>query len=191
MYGNILYMKLAFVGPPAVGKDAVSNYIELKYRLTHISSGDIIREYVKENKLGGIDRENLQKVANELRRKNGGDVLVKIALEKTTDDLILSGLRAIDEVITFKKLGGIVITITAHLDKRYSLTKLRGRIGDDVSLEDFIKIEDKEMSNADRNSQNVKAVVDMADIVIINDGTLDELYKKCDEVMDDLLKNLK
>ena len=182
-------MKLAFVGPPAVGKDAVSNYIEHKYKLTHISSGDIVREYVKENKLGEIDRENLHKVANNLRRENGGDVLVKIALKKTNDNLILSGLRAIDEVLTFKKLGGVVVTITAPLDKRYGLAKLRGRIGDDVSLDDFIKIEEQEMSSADRNSQNVKAVVEMADIVIVNDGTLEDLYKKCDEVMDGLFKN--
>lgn len=176
-------MKLAFVGPPAVGKDAVSEYIEKKYKINHISSGDIVRAYVKENNLGTLERENLQKVANQLRTERGGDILVKIALEKADGNLIISGLRTIDEVLTFKKVGGIIITITAPLEKRYILAKLRGRIGENVSMEEFMRIEETEQSNADKNSQNVGKVISMADITISNDGTLEDLYKKCDEVI--------
>ncbi len=176
-------MKLAFVGQPAVGKDAAAEYIEKKYKLTHISSGNIIREYVKANNLGDLDRKNLQIVGNNLRKERGGDVLVKIAFERITDNLILSGLRAIDEVSTFKKLGGTVIAITAPLEKRYGLAKLRGRIDDNASIEDFIKIEKEESSNPDRNSQNVDTVISMADIEIVNDGTLEELYMKCDDLV--------
>ncbi len=181
-------MKIAFVGPPAVGKDAVSNHIEEKYNFTHISSGDIVREHVKINNLGGLDRENLQKVANKLRTENGGDILVKIALQKIDNNLILSGLRAIDEVMTFKKLGGVVITITAPLEKRYGLAKLRSRIGENISLEEFIRIEETEMTSADRNNQNVSAVVAMADIEISNDGSLEELCKKVDITIEYLIK---
>lgn len=176
-------MKIAFVGPPAVGKDAASNYIEQKYKLTHISSGDIVRRYVTENNLGGLDRKNLQNVATKLRSEKGGDILIRIAIEKNPDNLILSGLRAIDEVESFKKLGGIVIAISAPLEKRYAMARLRGRIDDNVTLEDFEKIESEEKVNIDRNSQNVDKVVAMADIEIVNDGTLDDLYRKCDELV--------
>lgn len=179
-------MKLAFVGQPAVGKDAVANYIEQKYKLTHISSGDLVRDYVKKNNLGGLDRKNLQKVANELRTKNGGDFLVKVALEKNRDDIIISGLRAIDEVSTFKAMGGKIIVITAPINKRYEWAKMRRRIGDDVSFNDFKKIEEIEKVNIDRNGQNVDQVVSMADIEIVNDGTLEELFRKCDEVVNQI-----
>ncbi len=181
-------MKLAFVGPPAVGKDAVANYIEQKFALTHISSGDLIRNYVTENKLGDLDRKNLQTVGNKLRAERGGDVLVKIATEKVKDNLIISGLRAIDEVDTFKKNGGTIIAITAPLQRRYELGKIRGRIGDNVSFEDFKKIEDEERANTDRNGQNVDQVLAMADLEIVNDGTLEDLFKKCDEVVRGLEK---
>ncbi len=180
-------MKLAFVGPPAVGKDAVSDYIEKKYNLTHISSGDIVRDYVRNNNLGSLDRPNLHIVANKLRSERGGDILVRIALEKTKDNLILSGLRAIDEVMTFKKLGGTVIVITAPLQNRYAFAKTRGRIGDDISMEEFERIEKLEQESMDKNSQNVTKVMEMADISIVNDGTLEDLYRKCDEVIQDLL----
>jgi len=176
-------MKLAFVGPPAVGKDAASNYIAEKYMLVHVSSGDIIRKYVTENSLGELDRKNLQKVATKLRTEQGGDILIRIAMENNKDDIILSGLRAIDEVESFKKHGGLVVAIDAPLEKRYGMAKLRGRIGDNTSLSDFIQLEKEERVSTNRNSQNVDAVVAMADISISNDGDLNDLFKKCDEIM--------
>jgi dephospho-CoA kinase len=179
-------MKIAFVGPAAVGKDAVSNYIANKFNLTHISSGDIVRNYVKENNLGELDRKNLQTVANKLRNEQGGDILVRIALEKNPKDVIVSGLRAIDEIDTFEKLGGRVIAITAPLEKRYELAKLRGRIGDDISFEKFKKIEDEEYTSQDKNGQNISEVVSMADIEVSNDGTLQELFDKCEKIVKNL-----
>lgn len=176
-------MKLAFVGPPAVGKDAVANYIEEKYKLTHISSGNLVRDYIKKNNLGELDRKNLQTVANKLRNERGGDVLVRMAFDMVQDNMILSGLRAIDEAETFKKLGGIIISITAPVERRYELGKIRGRIGDNISLTDFIKIENEEQASADRNSQNVEKVISMADMEIVNDGTLEDLFSKSDELM--------
>lgn len=179
-------MKIAFVGPPAVGKDAVSDHIAEKFKLTHISSGDIVREYVLKNNLGSLERTNLRKVGNMLRAEKGGDVLVKISLEKNNDNLVLSGLRAIDEIETFKKLGGKVIAITAPLEKRYEFAKNRGRIDDKVTFEDFKRIEDEEFANKNRVNLNVGKVIEMADLEVVNNGTLEELFKKCEEVVQKL-----
>lgn len=179
-------MKIAFVGPPAVGKDAVSDFIAQKYSLRHISSGDIVRDYVKRNNLGSLDRDNLRIVANKMRTELGGDILVQIALKETSNNLVLSGLRSIDEVITFKNNGGKIICITAPLEKRYELAKIRRRIDDNISLENFRISEEKEYSNPDKNSQNVQRVIEMADIVITNDGSLKNLFDKTSEVIDNI-----
>jgi len=176
-------MKLAFVGPPAVGKDAASKYLEEKYKMIHISSGDIIRKYVTDNNLGTLDRKNLQIIGTKLRTEKGGDILIRMAMENHKDNVILSGLRAIDEVESFKKFGGLVIAVDAPLEKRYKMAKLRGRIDDNSTLEDFIKIEEEERVSTDRNGQNVDAVVAMADIKITNDGDLNDLFKKCDDII--------
>lgn len=179
-------MKIAFVGPPAVGKDVVSEYLSRKYSIKHISSGDIIRKYILKNKLGKLDRKNLQITGNKLRKEFGGDVLVKMAIEESgisgDNSLILSGLRAIDEVETFKNLGGKVIAIIAPIEQRYSLAKKRGRIDENISFEEFKKIEDEENLGQDRESQNVSKVISMADMTVVNDGTLEELYEKCERV---------
>lgn len=181
-------MKLAFVGQPVGGKDTASEYVAEKYNLTHISSGDLVREYIKENNLGTLERKNVQKYAIELRTKYGGDYLVRLALEKNPDNVIISGLRAIDEVETFKNLGGKIISVTAPIESRYEWSKKRGRIDDKTTFEEFKKIEEEENSNTDRMSQNVNAVVKMAEIEISNNGTKEDLYRKCDEVMNNLQK---
>ncbi len=185
-YDNILNMKIAFVGPPAVGKDAVSDYIAQKFSLRHISSGNIVRNYTKENNLGSFDRDNLRVVANKMRTEFGGDILVQIALQECPDDLVLSGLRSIDEVTTFKKNGGRIICITAPLAKRYELAKIRGRIGDNVSFEEFRLSEEKEYLNPDKNTQNVKQDIEMADTVIVNDSGLEELFNKTYKIIADI-----
>lgn len=176
-------MKIAFVGLPAVGKDVVSDYIAKKYSLKHISSGDIVRDYVKTNNLGGLERENLRIVANKMRSKFGGDILVKIAFEKSADNIVLSGLRSIEEINTFKKFGGKVISINAPLKTRYELAKIRRRIDDNISFKEFKKNEGKEYSNLDINSQNIYKVIQMADDKIINDGSLQELLIKSEKIV--------
>ncbi len=171
-------MKIAFVGPPAVGKDVVSDFIAKKYSLTHISSGDLVREYVIKNNLGDLSRENLGLVANQMRKEFGADILVKTAIERAPDNLVLTGLRAIDEVEAFKNLGGKVISITAPIRKRFELALARMRIDDNVPFDEFKKIEEREFKNMDRNSQNVQKVLEMADYEIVNDGTLNDLFEK-------------
>ncbi|MDQ5893311.1 MAG: dephospho-CoA kinase [Patescibacteria group bacterium] len=175
-------MKIAFVGPAAVGKDVASDYIAKKFNLTHIPTGDIVREYVKKNNLGTLDRANVRIIAKKMRDEQGGDILVKIALENHPDNVVLSGLRAVDEIYTLKKLGGKVVALNAPMDKRFEWAKIRGRIGDHISFEDFKAIENKEYSDKDKNSQNVAPVMALADYEVMNDGNLDSLFKKLDAI---------
>lgn len=176
-------MKIAFVGHAAVGKDTLADYVSAKLSLTNISSGNIIRDYVLKNKLGTLERENLQKVGNELRAKHGGDYLVRLALEKNPNNIIMSGLRTLDEVETFKSLGGKVIAVIATPERRYELAQIRKRIGDDVTFAEWHAKEMIEYSNNDHAKQNIEGAIALADYVIENTGTLGELFQDCDEVL--------
>jgi dephospho-CoA kinase len=176
-------MKLAFVGHAAVGKDTLSDYASIKLSIANVSSGDLIREYVRTHNLGGLDRENLIKVGNELRAVHGGDYLVRLALEKHPTNLIISGLRTVDEVMTFKNAGGIIIAVTASAERRYELGQIRNRIGDNVTFAEWMRSQEGELLNTDHKKQNVDAVIAFADYHIENLGTLDELYQECDEVL--------
>ncbi len=176
-------MKLAFVGNAAVGKDTLAEYASRKLNLTNVSSGDLVREYIKENELGTIERENVRKVANQLRTAHGSDYLVRLACEKYLDNLIISGLRAMGEVETFKSLGGTVIAVTAPAERRFELAKSRNRIDDMVTFEEWKHAEEGDDNNTDKGKGNITAVIELADHVIENLGSLGELFDKFDEVI--------
>jgi dephospho-CoA kinase len=181
-------MRLAFVGHAAVGKDTLADYVSKKLVLTSVSSGDLVRKYIIDNNLGTLERENIRKVVNELRAERGGDYLVKEIMNTHATGMIITGLRAVDEVKTFKKLGGIIIAVTASAERRFALAKMRNRIDDTVTFEAWKKAEEGDDHHTDPAKGNVSAVIAVADFVIENIGTLDELFKDCDEVIEKIVR---
>lgn len=177
---------LGLVGHQRGGKDTVGDYLRLHYGFDHTSSGNMIREYVKDNKLGDPDdRDVLILEGNKLRAKYGGDVLVKMAIERETSKLglAISGLRAIPEVEAILAAGGEIWAVEALAEIRYIRARESGRISQTMSLEDFKLAEEREEQNEDRNAQNVGLVVGMAKYVLNNNGTFEELYGLVDELM--------
>ena len=54
---------LILVGQAGSGKDTAADYICKKYGYKHISTADILRDYIKKNMLGDLTRQNMHKVA--------------------------------------------------------------------------------------------------------------------------------
>lgn len=173
-------MIIGLVGQPSSGKDTVVEFLIKKHGFKHVSSGDIIRKFIAENNLGEPTRELMQKTGNELRTKHGGEVLVQMALKENVERLAISGLRAIPEIEAVKNAGGEIWAVEAPIESRYQWALARGRVGEDVSFEEFKRIELAEAKNTDKNAQNVEEVVKMADKRIVNDGTVEELESKVD-----------
>lgn len=183
------FIKIGLVGFGSVGKDTVARYLCDKHHFTHISSGDLIREHVRKNNLGDLTRENLQRVANELRLKNGADYLTKFSLETFKKDypgggkLVISGLRAVQEVTKLKEEGGKIIAVVAPIETRYAWAIKRGGVTDQVSFDQFKAIEEKEAESKQKEQQSIKEVLGLADFTIVNDGTRADLYMKIDKVL--------
>lgn len=178
---------IGLVGHPSSGKDTVADYIMKKYDFVHISTSDLIREYIHENKLGEPTRLLMHDTANLLRQKNGPDYLVIKALKKDAGRLILSGIRAVSEAKRVKDEGGFIVSLQAPIELRYKLAKERGRIGDDTFLQ-FKTIEEKEAENTDQNAQNVDGVMRLSDYTIENDGSIKDLHQKIDDVISKILR---
>ena len=176
-------VKLALVGPSAVGKDTLAEYLVSQYGFTHISTGALLREYIREHHLGEPTREILRNTAIELRRAKGADYFVREASTSTAQRLVVSGIRAIPEVECFKEMQGIVVGITAPIERRYALAKQRGDVADHISFEDFQKLESLEDTGDDREAPNVQGVMRYADHLIVNDGSRKDLFKKMDDIV--------
>lgn len=173
---------VGLVGRASSGKDTVAEYLVEKYGFVHFSSGDLIRKYVADHKLGNPDRELLIRVGNEMRARFGGGVLVKMALKEPGEKKVISGLRALPEIDELKKAGGELWAVEAPMEKRYRWGVERGRIGDGVSLDDFRKLEELGEVSTDPNGQNLRLAIEMADKRLNNNGDLHELQKQVDEI---------
>ena len=62
----------------------------------------------------------------------------------------------------------------------------RGRSGDPIDKEVFLRQEEAEASSKDESGQALDATAEMADITVENDGTLEELERKLEEVWSNL-----
>ncbi len=174
---------ISVVGQPASGKDTVADYIKTK-GFAEYSSADFIR-----NDMGkvGIEttRKNMQEFSSEMRKKLGNGYPYFDIVKTISGDTVISGARNTSEIKVMRDKFGDelkVIAVEAPIETRYKWAKERKRIGDNISFEEFKKEEDKEKDNSS-GTHEVDKVVEMADIKILNEGTLEDLYKKVDEVL--------
>ncbi|MDQ5943753.1 MAG: hypothetical protein QG675_521 [Patescibacteria group bacterium] len=180
---------IGLVGEPSGGKDTAADYLVKKYKFTHVSTGDLVREYITSNKLGDLTRQNLKAAAIKLREQFGSDYLADTALQSTKSDrIVVSGLRTVAEVHCIQLNKGIILCVNANIKTRFERAKQRGRIGEDIDYETFKKIQASEQRSQDPNRQNVEAVISIADENIQNNGSLQELYSQIDDFMNRLIK---
>jgi len=144
---------IAFVGLPLSGKSTAAKVAE-EMGIPVVCMGDIVREEAKRRGLPQTD-ENLGKIAEELRRKEGMDAIAKrcipIIREKgmETGVVVVDGIRGIAEVERFKREFGedfILINIEAPLEIRFQRALKRKRSDDITTIEDLKKRDERELS---------------------------------------------
>ena len=176
-------MIVGLTGPNASGKGEAARYIKSK-GFHYISLSDILREEAARSGVAPL-RENLIKLGNDLRCKNGPGFLAIRAIEgmQRAGDYIVDSIRNPAEVEALRKKSGfILIGIDAPTEIRFKRCKARKRPGDADTLEGFIEKEGKENKISPENQQ-LKKCLQMADLSIINDSTIDTLHKKIDEAI--------
>jgi len=169
---------IAFAGMPFSGKsEAVQIAKEMSIPVIRI--GDFIWEEVKKQGLE-INDKNVGKIANEMRKKHGKDIWAKRTLEKIksikkSDFLVIDGVRNIEEIETFEKdLGSnfLLIAVQVSDELRYKRAMTRGRKDDSRDI-NLIKERDKR-----ELSWGLGSVIASADIVISNEGSVEEFKQK-------------
>lgn len=169
---------IGLAGTFASGKDTLAEWIE-QHGFYHVSTSDMVREGCKQ-KYGSTDRKHLYEYANITRTQQGAGIFVQRALDesKGRSKVIITGIRSIGEVEALHAAGGRLVFVDALIDIRYERAHKRGRDEADDSLESFKKSEEKELHRPIHNKteQNIGAVRNMADEIIVNDSDLDTLF---------------
>ncbi len=170
-------MLIGITGRIASGKSVVSKYFLNKGFKVLSLSKELRKKAIKKNI--EITRENLQNFGNELRDKYGPEILSKKIISNINlkNNYVIEGIRNPFEVVEFRLLADFyLISINAHQKLRFNRVLLRQRDSDPKTWKEFKKIDNRDFGyNEDKNGQNVKRCMEIADFSITNNGTMQEL----------------
>ncbi|MFW9786675.1 MAG: AAA family ATPase [Candidatus Thorarchaeota archaeon] len=166
-------MKLIIVtGMPGAGKSGVAQAFH-DAGIPVIVMGDVIRN---ETRRRGLEPnlENTKKVMLELREKNGPGAVASFCVDElkelNSDIVVIEGCRSIAEIDVFDDCADSVVIICVHTSPKERYRRLCERNREDApsSWEVFRERDIREIS------VGLGGVIALSDIMIVNEGSLDE-----------------
>lgn len=185
-------MIIGLTGKNAAGKGEAAKYLGTK-GFVYFSLSDAVRDEATKRNLEH-SRDNLIRLGNELREAYGADYLAKQINDKIKQQLnirknqniVIDSIRSPYEAEELMKNRDFVLVgIDAPVGIRFKRLINRNRVGDARTLEEFRQQEQRENLKSDTNQQ-LDATLGMAKRFILNDGPLEELHKKIDELLAEL-----
>jgi len=169
---------IAFTGMPASGKSEAVQLAKNK-GIPVIRMGDLVWEETKQQGKP-LNDKNVGDVASSMRKKYGMDIWAKRTVKKINSlkkspHLIIDGVRNMEEIEYFKKelrLDFFVVAIDASDDLRRKRAIARGRTDDSKNLKDLEERDKREIH------WGLQKVIADADIIIPNNGSLDQFKKQ-------------
>jgi len=177
---------VGLTGRNASGKTTVVQWFAGRGVRT-VSCSDSIRAWLAEQ---GIEesREALIEGGRELRRRGGSGILAEMLLEALGGgDAVIDSIRTPGEVEALRARDDfILIEVTAGVDSRWARSQGRARPGDPADRATFVAQEESEEVASDEAGQALVATADMADLILINEGTVDGLHEDLENLLDRL-----
>ncbi len=167
---------ICITGMPGAGKSTVAALLQQK-RFSVITMGDVVREEAKNQNLEMSDA-NLGSLMLRLRKDLGPAaiahlILKKVLRERVTGDIVIDGIRNVDEVNLLKTMGHVkLLAIHASPSTRYKHIKKRGRTDVPLDNNDFMIRDKRELDIG------ISEAIALSDDVVSNNLTKDELRHK-------------
>jgi len=171
---------------PGSGKTTISEIVK-EMGIPVIVMGDVVRE---EARIRGIEPtpKNLGKLMIEMREKMGANVIAKRCVDKIKElnskIVLVEGVRSLEEVEEFRKVGDAkIIAVHSSPKTRYERLSRRRRSDDPKSWEEFRERDLRELD------VGIGRVISLADEIIINEGTLEDLKENTLKVFRKVIQN--
>ena len=174
---------LVTTGMPGAGKEEFLKICQARGAKV-VRMGDVVRAKAKEFGLDPSDA-SVGTLANEERKRYGMDVWAKRTIPFVGGDLVvIDGTRGPDEVKAFKNAFGEalkVVAIHSSLKTRFERLKGRGRPDSPTTMDEFETRERRELA------WGLGEVIASADYMIVNEGTIPDLRREVNALLDKLL----
>jgi dephospho-CoA kinase len=176
---------IGVVGKIGSGKDEALRYLKSKYGVPFISTGDVVRRIAADEGRKPT-RENLEEISERFFRERGEGCFVKMAGE----DILrngwkaagISGVRSPADVSTLKAMFGrsfVLLRVDIADPKlRYGRLVRRREGRDPVTYEQF-----QAQDEAEERIFKTGEAGRTADFSLSNDGTIEELHHRIDELV--------
>ncbi len=188
-------MIIGVVGKIAAGKTTVAKFFEEK-GFCRVSCSEPLIDLLTHNvsdyswipelpEKAEPTRDRLIELGKYLKEKYGGDVLIKLAIDKKRGckNVVIDGVRSKEEIEAIKRLGGNVIYVEAKPEIRFERLMKR-RAEKDRGIKSFADF--REMDDAEERLYHTSRLKNLADYVIVNEGTLEELRRKVEEISENI-----
>jgi dCMP deaminase len=177
-------MIIGLTGRNASGKTEVAQYLQ-KRGFYYYSLSDAIRDEIKRQGRE-ITREVLIEVGNDLRTRFGPGILAERVLERLSpsSNYVVDSIRNPVEIdVLRRRRDFLLLAVKADQAVRFQRSCVRGREGATQSLEQFVNEESRELDSNDPASQQLIATERVADIVVQNNSSLEDLHRDMDRLM--------
>lgn len=182
-------LTICLIGYSNSGKETFYQAVCEVYPIPRITTGDIVRKEVRERGLS-LTSQNISLVSDMIRVETNNNFMSVAEEEikkilKQSSVLLVDCLRELTDLQTIREYSeeNRTIAILSHTLRRYARMISRNREGDPSSLEDFIKLEEKE------RCLGVEDLILSADYKIENNGTIEEYQKRSRKLIKTILEN--
>lgn len=178
-------MIIGVAGTLGSGKGTVVEYLKSK-GYTHYSSSDTLKRILTERG-HPLDREHMSHLAEELLTAHEGGVL-GINLEQAEKDgaqnAVLEAIHRVSEADFVRSKGGKIWGVDADVEIRFqrSVARKEGE-KDAVTHERFMESIAREEEGKRDLSSNIRAVLNNADVLLMNNGTKHDLDKEIEAAL--------
>lgn len=178
-------MIIGVAGTLGSGKGTVVEYLKAK-GYTHYSSSDTLKRILIERGQP-LDREHMSHLAEDLLTMHEGGVL-GINLEQAEKDgvqnVVLEAIHRMSEADFVRSKGGKIWGVDADVEIRFqrSIERKEG-VKDAVTHERFMESVAREEEGKRDLSSNIRAVLQSADVIIMNNGTKQDLDKEIEAAL--------
>ena len=183
---------IGIVGLPGSGKTEVAK-VSARLDIPRVRMGDVVLAELK--RLGRrVTERSVGMVAAELRQREGLAAIAKRCLPLIGDAgegkraVVVDGIRGVAEVEEFRRAFGdrfFLVEVRAKDSIRYSRVSSRRRADDVKTLEKFREKDERELS------WGLGEALSQADFTVVNEGTLEELRERAEELFTKILVSSK
>jgi dephospho-CoA kinase len=171
---------IAISGMPGAGKGVASEAAK-HLGLEVLVLGDVIREETERRGLKPTP-ENVGSVMLQVRKDEGPAVVAKRLVPKIeasqSQTIIVEGIRSEDELEELRsKFDVVTVTIHASPKTRFQRLLARGRSDDPKTWDTFHERDSRELN------VGLCRVIALADILLLNEGSIDELHSSFSAAM--------